>query len=286
MSWAPCMWSIQRRAVQRGMAHRKNAPLRRVGVDEKSARKGHNYLTLVSDQEEGTVRWIGEGRKAETLDAFWKSLQPEQLADVQSVAMDMSQAYFGSTVRNVPGAIDKIVHDRFHIQHHMNEAVDKVRRNEHAALMREGDTTLEKSRWIWLYARENLPAKYSERFAELRRITLKTGKAWMLKEDLRWLWKQPDLAAGKAFLRRWINWARRTGLQPLRRVASTLKSHAHNVLTYFKHPVTNAGAESINAAIERVRMRAAGYRNTENFKTAIYFHCGGLDLYPALPATH
>ncbi len=61
-----------------------------------------------------------------------------------------------------------------------------------------------------------------------------------------------------------------------------VKSHLHNILTYFTHPVTNSVSEGINSAIQTIKRRAFGYRNPANFKTAIYFHCGGLDLYPAL----
>jgi transposase len=62
--------------------------------------------------------------------------------------------------------------------------------------------------------------------------------------------------------------------------ARTLKRHQSGLLSYFAHRITNAGAEGLNSRIQAIRVSARGYRNREHFKTAIYFHCGGLQLYP------
>lgn len=280
VSWDEA-FGIMRRAVARGLIRREQRPVAHVGVDEKAIRKGHKYFTVVSDLNESAVLWVGDDRKRDTLDQFWESWTEEQRAQVQAVAMDMWPAYFASTAAHLPEGEEKIVFDRFHIMQHANKCVDDVRRSEHFALMREGDRTLEKSRWLWLHAQENVPAKHAERFAELRRVTLSTGKAWMLKEDLRWLWSQRDQVAGKAFVKRWLRWAKRSGLRPVQKLASLVKSHLPNILTYFAHPITNAGSESVNAIIDKVKRRATGYRNVANFKAAIYFHCGKLELYPA-----
>lgn len=280
VSWDEA-FGIMRRAVARGLLRREQRPVVHVGIDEKAIRKGHKYFTVVSDLDESAVLWVGEDRKRETLDQFWESWTVEQRAQVQAVAMDMWPAFFTSTAAHIPDGEGKIVFDRFHIMQHANKCVDDVRRSEHFSLMGEGDRTLEKSRWLWLHAQENVPAKHAERFAELRRVTLSTGKAWMLKEDLRWLWSQRDQIVAKAFAKRWLRWAKRSTLRPVQRLASLVKSHLANILTYFEHPITNAGSESVNAIIDKVKRRATGYRNVGNFKDAIYFHCGKLELYPA-----
>ena len=280
LSWDEA-FGIMRRAVARGLLRRQQRAVVHVGIDEKAIRKGHKYFTVVSDLDESAVLWVGEDRKVTTLDSFWNSWTVEQRAHVQAVAMDMWPAFFSSTAAHLPDGENKIVFDRFHIMQHANKCVDDVRRSEHFKLVGEGDRTLEKSRWLWLRAQENVPAKDAERFAALRRISLSTGKAWLLKEDLRWLWKQSNLDTGKAFAKRWIRWAKRQTLRPVQKLASLVKSHLPNILTYFAHPITNAGSESVNAIIDKVKRRATGYRNVANFKAAIYFHCGKLALYPA-----
>lgn len=146
------------------------------------------------------------------------------------MAVDMWPAFFSSTKKLLPDGENKIVFDRFHTMQHANKCVDDVRRSEHFKLLGEDDRKLEKSRWLWFHAQENVPAKYTEKFATLRRITLSTGEAWLLEEDLRWLWKQPSLDTGKAFAKRWLRWAKRPALRPVQKLASLVKSHLPNIL--------------------------------------------------------
>jgi len=65
--------------------------------------------------------------------------------------------------------------------------------------------------------------------------------------------------------------------------ARTLKRHGAGLMSYFSHRVSNAGTEGLNSRIQAIRVSARGYRNREHFKTAIWFHLGGLQLYPITP---
>lgn len=287
ISWDEA-WTIQRRAVRRGRARREAAPQspRRVGVDEKSPGRGKEYFTVVCDLSEKTVEWVGDGRKSETLDTYWKKLTPEQLESIEAVAMDMSGPYFASTVRHVPNATAKIVYDRFHIMQHATKAVDQVRRDEQASLSRTWgkDSPLARSRYLWLYSEENVPARFEERFEKLKKSELRTAKAWGMKELLRGLWGSKNKRAASGFLTRFIRSARAMRFAPLSKLANMLASKRDNILTYFNVPVTSAICEGLNAAIQQLKTRGRGYRNRENFKTAIYFKLGGLDLHPQLPS--
>lgn len=286
ISWDEA-WTIKRRAVERGQARRAADPTAaptRVGVDEKSPGKRVEFFTIVSDLETKTVAWIGDGRKGETLDEFWKSLSEKELEAIEAIAMDMSKAYFSSTVRCVPAAIQKIVFDRFHVMQLATKAVDQVRRNENASLQRTGEQSpLAKTRHMWLYSEENLPERYVDRFEELKASELKTAKAWAMKELLRHLWDFHYKPAAGRFLSRLLRSLKAMHLSPLRRLASTLSDHRRNILTYIDHGITSAACEGLNSAIQAIKHRSRGFRNRENFKTAIYFELGGLDLYPALP---
>src|SRR5439155_355985 len=174
------------------------------------------------------------------------------------VAMDMWEAYI-SIVRATIGG-EKIVFDRFHIMMHMNDAVDMVRRRENRALRDEGDDRLVGSKHMWLYGRENLPDHHAERFSELRKASLKTARAWAIKEMLRDLWDRPSELAATKWYRRWRSWATRSRLAPVRRVAAMIHRHLPNVLSYFKTPITNAASEAINSTIQMIKKRAFGYR--------------------------
>jgi transposase len=129
------------RAVKRGRARKKARLVRRIGVDEKAAAKGHRYLTLVCDLDEGTVEHIAEDRRQESLDGYYAGLTKEQLDGLEAVAMDMCEPYSQATLAKVPNAVEKIVFDRFHIMGYVGKAVDTVRKQEHRELMGSRATT-------------------------------------------------------------------------------------------------------------------------------------------------
>ncbi|MCZ6799521.1 MAG: ISL3 family transposase [Nitrospirae bacterium] len=279
ISWDEA-WGMVRRAVQRGHQRKRTKPLRRIGVDEKAAAKGHRYLTLVCDLEAGTVEHIAEDRKQESLASYYRSLSPSQLAGIEAVAMDMWVPYLQATRAWVPEAASKIVFDRFHVMGYLGKAVDTVRKQEHRVLLAAGDGTLTGSKYLWLYSQENVPPTRRKEFDVLRRKALKVGRAWALKEAFRHLWAYVYPASGWKFWKRWYFWATHSRLAPMRKAAQTVRRHIDNILTYYQHPVTNAMSEGLNSKIQKIKNMACGFRNIENFKTAIYFHCGGLDLYP------
>jgi len=279
ISWDEA-WGMMERAVKRGRQRKVAKVVRRIGVDEKAAAKGHRYLTLVCDLEEGTVEHIAEDRKQESLDGYYQGLSKKQLAGIEAVAMDMWEPYIQATRQRVPEAAGKIVFDRFHVMGYLGKAVDTVRKQEHRELMASGDETLKGSKYLWLYSLENVPERRRDEFDALRRKELKVGRAWAIKEALRRLWHYVYPASGWKFWKRWYFWATHSRLESIRKAAETVRRHIDNILTYFQHPVTNAMSEGLNSKIQKIKSMACGFRNIENFKTAIYFHCGGLDLYP------
>jgi len=284
ISWDEA-WHIMERAVERGLMNKEQRVVPHIGFDEKSVAKGHDYFTIVCNLDEGTVEWIGEDRKRETAEKYFISLSPEQLAGIEAIAMDMWQPFYDAALIHVPNAEEKIVFDRFHIMQHMGKAVDAVRKQEHRALLAEGDETLSKTKYMWLYSYENLPDKYVDRFEELRTADLKTSRAWAIKETLRHLWDYKRLGWAERHWERWFFWATHSRLKPVIGAARTIQRHLANVMTFFTHRLTNAASEALNSKIETIKKMARGYRNRNNFKTAIYFHCGDLDLYPASAAT-
>jgi transposase len=275
---------IKQRAVARGLLRKEAQPVKRLGVDEKSAGRGQNYVTVVAKLEPGcaaTVEYVGEGRKQEALDGYWQQVSAEHRAGVEAVAMDLWEPYFNSTVAHVPAAASKIVHDPYHLGRMLSEAVDQVRKAEHRVLMEVGDDRLAGSKYLWLYGWENLPPVHQERFDQLRGQNLKTGRAWAIKEMFRDFWASETVEEGKEFFRRWYGWAIRSRLAPIKRVAKSFKQHVDNILTYFTHRITNAALEGLNNRIAGLVKKAYGYRNRERFKTDILFHLGGLDLHPS-----
>jgi len=274
---------IKQRAVKRGLARKTPEVMKRLCVDEKGMGGGQNYLTIVAKvtEDQTTVEFIEEDRERASLDAFWESLSPEQLAGVEAVAMDMWEPYVQSTLEHVPGAASKIVHDPFHLVKYMNEAVNDVRIAEHRKMQAGGDDTLKSTRQLWLYGFENVPTKHATRFEEVRALNLQTARAWGIKEVFRSFWLCDTVKQAEKYFDKWYNWSIRSRLGPVKKVARMCKAHLANILTYFVHRLTNGPIEGLNNKIQGLIKKAFGYRNKERFKTDIFFHLGGLDLYPS-----
>ncbi len=278
-SWDEC-WHLVERAVKRGQTRKTPCVSAHLGVDEKAIAKGHKYLTLVCDLDRGCVEYVARDRKKASLEEYYRGLSDAQRAGIEAIAMDMWEPYINGTMKHIPDASSKIVFDRFHVMSIMGRAVNSVRQQEHRQLQKAGDESLKGSKHLWLFGKENLPDKAKPRFEELRKRDLKTGKAWAIKENLRELWKCETRGAAWEHWWKWYRWAVRCTLKPVEEAATTLKDHLRNILTYFSHRTTTATCEGMNSKIETIKRMARGFRNWENFKTAILFHCGGLEMTP------
>jgi transposase len=279
LSWEE-IHGIMERAVERGLKRRQAEPLPELGVDEKAFRKGHKYFTLVNDLKRSRVLYVAEDRTQASLDGFWETVTPAQRDSIQAVAMDMWDPYVRSVSEHLPEGQRKIIYDKFHIAKHLGEAVDKVRRKENQTLRAAGDDRLTGTRYDWLRNPAAMEPADRKAFTALRASGLKTARAWALKETGMALFSYYYERPARKHFRWWHGWAVRSRLRPMLEAARTLKRRFENIVTYIRHRVTNAASESINSKIQWVKYTARGFRNKHNFRAAILFHCGGLDLAP------
>ena len=279
LSWDEAR-GIMTRAVRRGMRRRQPTVVPYLGIDEKSFLKRHQYVSVVVDLETPRILHVADDRKATSLTSYFTTLTDGQRDGIVAIAMDMWEPYRHTIRAQVPDADAKIVFDKFHVLQHVGTAVDHVRKQEHRALMAEGDTRLTRTKYAWLKNPANFSINAWRDFAALRNSTLQSARAWAMKESLRRLWDYTYVGAARTFFRGWYGWAMRSRLEPMKKVARMLKAHLDNILTYLTHRITNAVTEGLNAKIQWIKYGARGYRNREAFKMAIYFHCGGLDLEP------
>ena len=193
-----------------------------------------------------------------------------------------------TVVTNQDGNRARSCTDRFygHVAKHLGGAVDQVRRMEHADLLREGKDQLKGSKYLWLQNPGNMSNRRWQSFAELRASKLKTARAWHMKEVAMSLWDYVHPTWARKAWKKWLGWAARCRLHPMKSAAKMIGKHLQGILNAVVKKVSNAGAESINSKIQKIKSRACGFRNRERFRNAIYFHCGGLDLYPRLGSTH
>ena len=267
--------NIMKAAVKRGLARKSYTP-KIIGIDEKSYGKHHRYMTVVYNLDNPGVDHVEFDRKKESLDRYYEKIGKDASSNIRAVSMDMWDPFIASTKSNVTGAESKIVFDLFHIMKHMNQALDDVRKME--SRMAEFRETLKKTRYLWLYSSENLPDKYREKYEILKESDLKTARAYAIKENLRNLWHCNPEEEAASFWKRWYWWASHSRLEPVKKVARMMKNYLYGILSYFRHHITNAIAEGLNSKIATVQKMAYGFRNREHLKTAIYFHCGNLDM--------
>jgi transposase len=268
---------LMERAVERGLQRRESStPLKLAGMDEKSFGRGHSYVTILNDLERACVIEVVRDRTREAAKEAWASVSEPARMEVEAVAMDMWPAYQGAAEAMVPNA--DVVFDRYHLSSHLNNAVDKVRREEGKVFRAEGDERLTSTRYLWLTNPENLSEKKADDLAKLCHQRMKTARAWAIKEAFVEFWFQLGPLSANAYFQEWYQWAIRSQLAPVKKVARMIKSHIGNLLTYFKHWITNAVSEGLNSRIQSLKSAARGFKRFENYRTRILFFCGGLDL--------
>lgn len=278
LSWDQ-IHAIQERAVARGLARRTEEPIiLHAGMDEKNFGKGHSYISVLTDLDRSRVMEVAPDRTKEAAETLWKTLPEAQRTTVQSVAMDMWEPFMQAASSLVPHA--DIVHDKYHTVAYLTDAVDQVRRKENTLLVKAGNDLLKGTKYLWLKNPENFGKDERRAFRSFALDQLKVGKAWTIKETFRAFWHYSYQGAAARFFRRWYFWATHSRLRPIIEAAKTLKRHLTGLLAYLKHRITNAVTEGLNSIIQSIKANARGFRNFQNYRTAILFHCGGLNLYP------
>jgi transposase len=257
---------VMTRAVKRGLARRDAIAPRYLSVDETSFQKRHEYVTVVTDQEGGRVLYVADDRKTESLEGFYESLSEAQKEAVEGIAMDMWPAYINTTKKHIPGAAEKIAFDKFHVAKYLGEAVDKVRRQEHRALLQLGREDLKGTKYDWLMNPDNMTRAQRKQFAVLRDSTLKTARAWAIKELAMGLWHYRSRTWAEKGWESWLAWAMRSRLEPVKSAAKTIKRHLWGIINAVVLKLHNGHAESMNSRIQRIKRRACGFRSRERFR--------------------
>ena len=260
---------IQKRYLRRRFGRPKLKRLKRIAIDEISIGKRHRYLTVVLDLASGAVVYVGQGKGADALTAFWHKLRSSG-AKVEAVAIDMSPAYISAVRTNLPTVA--VVFDHFHVIKLYNDKLSDLRRD----LQREAIDLLHKrvlkgTRWLLLKNPEHLDDSRNERarLDEALRLNKPLATAYYLKEDLRRFWAQRDEPAAAAFLADWIARAQASGVRMLQDFAKTLAAHRSGLLAYYHHPISTGPLEGTNTKIKLLQRQSYGFRDHEFFKLKI-----------------
>jgi len=264
---------IIRREVAQALASQQLAQVEHLGLDETSSRKGHNYLTILTDVGRKKVVGIAEGKDKDAVDnaLFDMEVRGSNAKEVKVVTLDMSPSYISAAEAALPNA--EFVFDRFHIEALLSKAVDEVRRED-----QKQNVELRKTRYLWLRNEKDLTDEKRSRVHYLAEAFPRIGKAHRLKEQFKEIWATIDYDEAIENMMSWIKEAQQAKLAPISKFIQTLHKHWYGIERYFVHRKTNAFAERVNLKIQEIKRSAKGYRNISNYISMIYFHLGGLDL--------
>lgn len=277
-SWNSVCRAVEQ-AVEWGLAHRDLSGVTAIGVDEVAWQKGHKYLTLVYDISGGVKRLlaIGEDRTEASLRDCLRDLGAPVLSGIQFVCSDMWRPYLTVLRAEVGQALHIL--DRFHIMQKFSKALDEIRAGEARKMKADGnEPILKKSRWCLLKRPENLTQNQTVKLRELLQYNLQSVRGYLLREDFQRFWEYVSPYWAGKFLDEWCTRTMRSKLEPMKKVAQTLRSHRALILNWFRAQGTmSSGAvEGLNNKVKLVTRRSYGFRGTHVAKLALYHNLGRL----------
>jgi transposase len=266
-------------AVEWGLAHRDLSGLTAMGVDEIAWSRGHRYLTLVYDIGGATRRLlaVAEKRTEASLRSCLESLGETACKQVQYVCSDMWKPYLTVIAEKLGGAVHVL--DRFHVMQKFGKAIDEIRAEESKRLTRDGyEPVLKRSRWCFLKRPANLSDKETVKLAEVLKYNLRTVRAYLLREEFQRLWDYTSPAWAGKFLDEWTSRVMRSRLEPMKKVARTIRSHRPLILNWFRaRGQISAGAvEGLNNKVKLVTRKSYGFRTAPVAKLALLHNLGNL----------
>ncbi len=277
-SWEKVFHSVEY-VVQWGLENRDLTGITAIGVDEIHWHKGHKYLSLVYQINEGCIRllWIGKERTEASFSKFFDSMGEEKISKIEYICSDMWKPYL-KVIRERAGSALNIL-DRFHIVARLNKALNKVRADEHRTMQADGyEPLLTKSRWLLLKRPENLTETQEVKLGELLKYNLKSIRAYLLKEDFQNFWQYKSSAWAGKFLDSWTTRVMRSQIGPLKREAKTLRKHKELILNWFKakKAFSSGIVEGLNTKVKLTVRKAYGFRTFKCAEIALYHVLGKL----------
>jgi transposase len=277
-SWEKVFDAVEH-VVAYGLAHRTLGQIDAIGVDEIQYAKGHKYLTLVYQIDIGITRllWVGKERTIESFQGFFTAMGQEVISKIAFVCSDMWEPYLKVIREKCSEALHIL--DRFHIVAKMNNALDEVRTDETRRMKREGrDPVLKKSRWLLLKRSENLGDEQHFRLRDLLRYNLKTVRAYLLKEAFQQLWDYNSPTWAGKFLDEWCRQTMRSRIEPMKKIARSLRQHRELILNYFRAQklISSGVVEGLNNKAKVTMRKSYGFRTYRVLELALYHSLGKL----------
>jgi transposase len=273
------IWTIFNYWIGIAYSEADHSNITRLGIDETSTKKGHNYVTLGVDLDKRSVVHATEGKGSEAITEIANYLESKgsPKEKVSNICIDLSPSLISGVTTEFENAA--ITFDRFHVKQLANKAMDEVRKRDNKMYKEE----LKHCKYLFLKGHNKLNKEQRIKREEVLELLPNIGKAYYLKEllDTFWTLHRPDIAKG--FLVYWMDLARESKIEPMIKLANSINAHWTGIVNYTKYPINNGILEGINSKVQQAKKRARGYKNIKNFINMIYFIAGKLKFnYPQL----
>jgi transposase len=252
-------------------------------LTEIAVRKGQTYLTVVVDHHTGRLVWAAPGRDRKTVEQFLDLLGDERCARIELVSCDMASWITIPVAERCPSA--EVCLDPFHIVKAATDALDDIRREVWNEARRAGEIALARdlkgARFALWKNPENLTPRQKLKLAHIQQVNQRLYRAYLLKEQLRQIYRvDPDTAIG--VLNAWLQWARRSRLEPFVKLARTIRDQRAGIEAAIRHRLSNARVEQVNTQIRLITRRGFGYHSQQAVIALAMLRLG--DLCPPLPS--
>lgn len=246
-----------------------------LSIDETSFKRGQSYVTVIVDANARRVVDVGSGRSDPAVIDFSYKLEAKggNCEKVKFASSDMSKAYMNGIQECFPYA--KLTVDKFHVKKLMLEALDDVRKAEQREHKSKELLTSKKLLMIPEF-RQN--EQQQQRVAELSKQYPKTGRAFRMVQGIDTVYASNSIEEAREKFDSLYGWLRKSRLEPMKKVALTLKEHSEEILNIFKSRLTNAICEGINSMIQAAKRKARGFHTYEGFSSMIYLIAAKLQL--------
>jgi transposase len=254
---------------------RSKYPIEHISIDEKSFKKGHKYVTVLSHPKTGVVLDVGENRDEESVNNLIVStFTKDQRDNMLTISMDMWKAYINAAKTTLPNA--EVVHDKYHLIAYLNKSMDQVRRREVKI-----EEELKDSRYALLKNEINMTEKQKVKFEFIKASNFEVSKVWNIRENFKSLFDYThNEKDAKKLIIEWAKDSFMHNITEINKVVLMLLRHVDGVVNALTTSLNNAMAERLNGKIQEVKLAGRGYRTFKNFRSAILFFYGGLNLYP------
>jgi len=234
------IWDMLEQYVYKALNLQSLEDITAIGTDETSLKKGHNYISLFVDLVAKKTLFVTEGKDHNTVTDFVEFLteQGGKADNIQDVSCDMSPAFIKGVQEQLPNA--QITFDKFHILKIINEAVDQVRREE-----AKTEPLLKKARYVFLKNEQNLTKKQQDKKESLSKLNLKSMRALHLRENFQAIYAAETLDEFESLLNKWYFWASHCRLEPMKKVAKTIKNHWDGILRWKESQINNGILEGL-----------------------------------------